>query len=234
MKYFLIMTGIVLIALLFIFLRVRYYIHISKNLINNTVKFSNTSNDTTKTLLVLGDSTAYGVGASHNKDSLPALIASSTGATYVENHSISGAKIEDLPAQLEKIKKDQYDIIVLQIGANNIVARDNIDKESQKLEEIIKKLQKVSKRIIFLTAGNVGGAPAIPFPLRSYYRNLTLAYHEKFQILGDKLGVVYVNLYDEPSIDPFILHPEVYFAADMFHPSSDGYKLWFSKIKKYL
>lgn len=228
------LLGVLCIIVLFLFIHVRYYIHISKNLIKETVKFSNESNDTKKTLLVLGDSTAYGVGASKTEDSLPALVASFVGATYTENYSISGAKIENLESQIQKIKRNQYDLILLQIGANNIVARDDVDESSKKLEEKLQELQKLSKRVVLLTAGDVGGALAIPFPFRSYYKNLTLTYHEKFQALADRVGVTYVNLYDEPSVDPFILQPEVYFAPDMFHPSSEGYKVWFTKVQKQL
>ncbi len=234
MKYLFIFIGILLIAAFLFFIQVRYYAHISKALIEDTVKFTNESADTKKTLLVLGDSTAYGVGASKSEDSLPALVASFVGATYTENYSISGAKIEDIASQRKNIKRDKYDLILLQIGANNIVARDNVDESSKKLELILKDIQTLSGRVVLVTAGDVGGAPAIPFPFRSYYRNLTISYHEKFQALGDKLGVTYVNLYDEPEVDPFILQPEVYFAEDMFHPSSEGYKLWFAKVKKQL
>lgn len=234
MKYLYVILGVFISSLLLLFIQFRYYIHISKNLIKDTVKFTNESADTTKTLLVLGDSTAYGVGASKDKDSLPALVASSIGATYTENHGVSGATIEDLGLQLQGIKKKKYDLILLQIGANNITARDNIDKESEKLEGVLRELQKLSKHVIFLTAGNLGGAPAIPFLLRPYYRGLTLKYHEKFEILSNKLDVMYVNLYDEPSVDPFVLHPEIYFAKDMFHPSSEGYKVWFTKVEKHL
>ena len=161
--------------------------------IKDTVKFSNESTNTTKTLLVLGDSTAYGVGAKEAKDSLPALVAMTVGATYTENHGVSGATIEDLPMQMKEIKKEKYDLILLQIGANNITARDNVDTEAEKIGEIIKELQKRSKNVIFLTAGNVGGAPAIPYFFRPYFTKLTLTYHEKFQALGDELGVTYIN-----------------------------------------
>lgn len=234
MKYLYILIGLLLLVVFALFLQVRYYIHISKGLIKNTTKYSNESADTTKTLLVLGDSTAYGVGAATTTSSLPALVASSIGATYTENYSVSGAKIEDMPTQMAEIKKDRYDLILLQIGANNITSRDDADVEQKKLEEVIGELQKLSTHVVFLTAGNVGGAPAIPPLFHPYYRNLTLVYHEKFQALGEKLGVTYVNLYDEPQVDPFVLHPEIYFAKDMFHPSSEGYKVWFSKVQKYL
>jgi len=234
MKYFFAALGIISCAILFLFIQVRYYIHISKGLIKDTVKFSNESTNTEQSLLVLGDSTAYGVGATRTEDSLPALVSFHTKATYAENHSFSGAKIEDISSQIQHIKKDNYDLILIQIGANNILARESVDEESAKLEKEMIKLKKLSKKIIFLSAGNLGGAPAIPFLFHPYYRNLTLRYHKEFQALGDRLGVTYVNLYEDPSVDPFILHPQIYFAKDKFHPSSNGYKYWFSKVEKYL
>ena len=234
MKYIFALFGIVSCVALFLFIQVSYYIHISKGLIKDAVKFSNESSDLSQSLLVLGDSTAYGVGASKKEDSLPALVAHQIAATYVENHSVSGAKIEDLQDQIKQIQKGSYNLILIQIGANNIVARDKVTEESVILEKEIRVLQKLSKKIIFLSAGNLGGAPAIPFLFHPYYKNLTLAYHKEFQDLSDRTGVTYVNLYEDPSVDPFVLHPQLYFAKDKFHPSSVGYKYWFSQVEKYL
>lgn len=234
MKYLFIVVGVLLVSALILFIQVRYYLHVSKTIIKTTLPFTKETNVPTKTLLVLGDSTAYGVGASKPEDSLPGLVSGHIGATYVENYSFSGAKIEDLEQQMQQIKRNQYDVILLQIGANNIVARDKAEDSEKKLEEKLLELTKLSKQTVFLTAGNVGGAPAIPFLFRSYYRNLTLSYHEKFQALGDRIGVTYINLYEKPEDDPFILHPEIYFAQDMFHPSSKGYEVWFSKVKEYI
>ncbi len=76
----------------------------------------------------------------------------------------------------------------------------------------------------------MGEAPLIPVPLKSTYTRLNKKYHKNFEELEGKYDVMYVSTYLDPSIDPFVLDPQNHFAADSFHPSSLGYKVWFDMI----
>jgi len=49
-------------------------------------------------------------------------------------------------------------------------------------------------------------------------------------IFANRVGT-YINLFTPTTEDPFIKEPEIYLSADGLHPSSEGYKLWFEKIK---
>lgn len=200
----------------------------------SAVPFSLPSNDYTRTLLVLGDSTAVGVGASTSSDSLPAKIASYYTSTYVENHAVSGALVSDLNSQLQLLTRDHYDTVLLQIGANDIVRFHGIEMIEKELEPVLITLNKKTSKVIFITAGNVGGAPLIPPPLRPFYTRLNLIYHTHFEALAKKYTITYINLYQDPSLDPFVQDPKKYFAADSFHPSSLGYAVWFEIMKKEL
>ncbi len=211
-----------------------YKITISGKLVRSAVPFSLPSNDYTKTLLVLGDSTAVGVGADNASDSLPAKMASYLSATYVENHAVSGALVSDLTSQLQLLTKDHYDIVLLQIGANDIVRFHGIEMIEKELEPLLITLHKKASKVIFITAGNVGGAPLIPPPLRPFYTRLNLIYHTDFESLVKKHSITYINLYQDPTVDPFVRDPKKYFAADSFHPSTHGYAVWFEIMKKEL
>ena len=50
--------------------------------------------------------------------------------------------------------------------------------------------------------------------------------------MSKKIGINYINMYTDPSVDPFVLDPKSHFAKDGFHPSSLGYQVWFETIKK--
>lgn len=225
-----------LLAILIIYwLAFAYYkINISGKLVRSAVPFSILGNNYTKTLLVVGDSTAVGVGAHSSSDSIPGKVASYIDATYVENHAISGSLIKDLTAQLELVTRDHYDMILLQIGANDIVRFHDINIVDKELRPLLITLNKKSAKVIFISAGNVGGAPLIPPPLRPFYTRLNLTYHEHFESLAKETGVMYINLYQNPSEDPFMKNPKKYFAEDSFHPSSLGYEVWFELMKKKL
>ena len=230
MKYLIIFTIIILLVVLYYGGKVIYTKHISGKLISKTTLYKNESGDYTKTLLVLGDSTAVGVGATDKNDSVPALVASKIGATYTENYAVSGAEVGQLDDQIKHIKRDRYDMILVQIGANDILARNDVLVVSIDLERVLTDLKSKTNKLVFLTAGNMGDPEVIPFFLKSYYTNLTLSYHSSFEKIAEKLGITYVNLYEDASIDPFTLDPDTYYASDKFHPSSAGYAHWFKKV----
>ncbi len=238
MKYILILVAFVLLLLMYWIFVTYHKISISEKLIAIAVPFSIASTDYTKTMLVLGDSTAVGVGASTSTDSVPALLAGYIGATYVENHGVSGAVATDLATQMSNLSRSHYDTILIQIGGNDITHFHDVRTVTTTLHTIItllkKKSTEKSPRIILISAGNVGGAHAVPPPLRPYYTYLNLKYHASFEALAKKDAITYVNTYQDPRVDPFIQNPELYFAADSFHPSSLGYGVWFETIKKHI
>lgn len=234
MKYTLLIIVLVIVTYVCCeYLRVRKTVRLSQKIVERTARFENITTDTSVSLLVLGDSTAVGVGADSQKDTVPALLASNVGATYVENYAVSGAKIQDLESQLSNSKLSKYDYILVQIGGNNIVARE----DGLAVGEVLRKLYRAlpeCKQVIHVCCGDVGATTILPLPVRGYYTKKTLAYHSIFEKIDMDSGVTYVNLYEPKNIDPFIKNPELYLAADGFHPSSLGYAYWFSKIKPNL
>lgn len=221
------------VFVLFFVFDVQRRIHIGSQLIKQATPFEMKTENVTKTLLVVGDSAGVGVGAP-SQESVAALLAGDIGATYVENRSVSGAKIEDVLRQLEQAERGQYDIILIQVGANNIVNRTEVDTAVKNLKVVFEAAQNKTDTIIHMSAGNVGAATAIPFFLRPLYHNLTLKYHAAFEELANELGVIYVNLYTSPEEDPFVENPKKYLARDGFHPSAAGYALWFEELKPAL
>jgi lysophospholipase L1-like esterase len=117
----------------------------------------------------------------------------------------------------------------VQIGANDIVRFKSIDDAADELTLALEKLPH-AERVIVISAGNVGGTKFFPFFVNPIYTQLNLGYHDSFEVVVKNAGGVYVNLYEDPSTDPFVQEPEKYLARDGFHPTSAGYKLWFEKI----
>lgn len=203
---------------------------VSKKIVSSSVAFSQDSNDFSRTLLVLGDSTAVGVGASAPEESVAGLLAQARAVTYTENRAASGARAGDLLSQFSKSSLERYDIILVQIGANDIIRFYSAERAATELEAALVQLREKSNEVIVMSAGNVGAAPLFPFFLRPFYTELTLAYHDAFAKVASTREATYVNLYVEPNQDPFLKEPEVFLAADGLHPTSAGYKLWFNKL----
>ena len=233
MKLFISTVTILVIIILYYALTVRHKIAISKKIVQATMPFDMITSDKTKSVLVLGDSTAYGVGANNKDESVPGLFSKKVEATYVENYAVSGAVVKDLRSQIAQAKSDKYDYVLVQIGGNDIVAGHDPGQTTEELGQILKTLPAHTKLVV-ICCGSVGDVTIIPWFFRSYYANLTLQYHTEFGKVIPQIGGIYVNLYDEPSVNPFLKYPEIYLAKDEFHPSTKGYELWFKKIEKIL
>ncbi len=184
-------------------------------------------------VLVLGDSTAVGVGADKPEDSLAALLAGAVHATQVDNWAISGARVKDLAREVQEIRKEKYNYILIGIGGNDVIRFGDANATAAHLATILSGLP-VHNHLIVYMAGNVGATQLFPRVLNPEYTKRTLAFHEAFAPVVAAAGGTYVNLYRDPAQDPFIKSPEIYLAPDGLHPSSAGYKLWFDRIHEAL
>ncbi len=206
---------------------------ISKALMDHEEPFTNETYDYRKTLLVLGDSTAVGVGAEKPADSIAGRLAAYIGATYVENYAVSGTMTEELSFQIQKAKLPRYDYILLQIGGNDILAFHNPRKTALQLTRAMAALPEAGK-ILLMSAGNIGGATLFPPPLRPFHTMINIAMHKEFKRVAHGWHALYVDLYDPFWKDPFLRNPYRYLSRDGLHPSSYGYGLWFEKVKAAL
>lgn len=203
---------------------------VSKALMENAAPYEALTTDYAKTLLILGDSIGVGVGADRPEDTLAGRLAAYLGATYVENQAVSGAEVLDLSTQIQRLRLTHYDVILVQIGGNDILAFHGAKKTAADLARILDTLPDAGK-VIIMGEGNVGGATMFPHVVRFLHHRGSRAFHKEFAKIAASRGATYVNLYRKPSQDPFFKDPRRYLSADGLHPSSDGYALWFEQMK---
>ena len=226
-----ILSFVIVLQIAFSFFELKKTTAISRQLIGKTIPFQLVTANAELPVLVLGDSTAVGVGADQTSESLPALFAQHVRATQVENYASSGATVVELSSQIARAERSHYRYILVQIGANDVTSFHAAGNTARLLEQKLVTLP-AHDHLVVLMAGNVGGAPAIPWFLKDYFRRQSVHFHAAFKEVAEAQGGTYVELYDPPDTDPFIRNPLQYFAPDGFHPSSLGYKLWFEKLKK--
>lgn len=205
----------------------------ARQLMGDEHPYTKNTTDYAKTLLVLGDSTGVGVGADTAEETVAGRLSSYIGATHVENYAVSGATVADLGAQLEKATLSAYDTILIQIGGNDIIFFHDAKRTAQRLDIFMMTLPD-AKQVILMTAGNVGGATIFPLIVRPFHTWTNKAFHKWFSKVAIRRHAVYVNLYEEPEFDLFLKYPERYLSSDGLHPSSEGYGLWFEKVKETL
>ena len=225
-----IVVCIIVLQIAFSLFELKKTVSISKALIAKTAPFRLVSTNAELPVLVLGDSTAVGVGANQMSESLPALFAQHVRATMVENYASSGTTVRELSSQIAHAKRSHYQYILVQIGANDITSFHDAGNTARLLQQKLTTLP-AHDHLVVLMAGNVGGAPAIPWFLKAYFQSQSVHFHAAFRKVVEAEGGTYVELYDPPETDPFVRNPREYFAPDGFHPSSLGYKLWFEKLQ---
>lgn len=109
----------------------------------------------------------------------------------------------------------------------------DLDTVARDYESLIVSLPK-HKYLIVMSCGNLGGAQIFPSMVGYFYERISRSYHAKFAEIVSRHSGIYIEIFDEREDDPFIREPQIYLAPDLFHPSSTGYKYWFTKVEKSL
>jgi lysophospholipase L1-like esterase len=178
-------------------------------------------------ILVLGDSTAAGVGADTQEDALPGNLARVFAAELergVTWRAIgeNGATARDLVTRfLDDASTEPYDVIFLSVGANDTLMLRSPAAFRRDIRTILRRLRKVSPNALIL----VSCLPAfwqyltLPNPLR-FTLNLHAQHLEATarQFVKSEPGVI--------MSPPAPQYTDGFFAIDQFHPSANGYRQW--------
>lgn len=181
-------------------------------------------------ILVVGDSTGYGTGATRAADSVAGRIGAAYPDYQIENRSKNADTIAAALARVEDVI-GTYDLIVLQLGGNDIMQQRDIATITDHVMAMYTRLRPHANHFVMVSAGNVGGAAAFTGTEAAVLTRHSRAYHAALEAFAaTRSDFTYVSLFDELENDPFVAAPHVYLASDGLHPSSAGYKLWFEKI----
>ncbi len=229
---FFVLGGLVLLLVVYWGVKFFMTVQVSKKIINATVAYQK-AGEGENTVLVLGDSTAVGIGAERPEESVAGRVSGFLQADSLENYAVSGAVTSDLNKQRESAKLEQYRLILIQIGGNDIIRFKPAEGVGEELRRTIRNLPDAEK-VVIISAGDVGGATLFPWPVRPFHTRLNNTYHEIFAKVAKEEGVTYVNFGNSPATKQINEKPEIYLAADGLHPSSEGYRLWFEEIQSSL
>ena len=108
-------------------------------------------------LLVVGDSTAVGTGASSTGRSLAGLIARDHPELLIENRARDGARFEQVAEQLAA--GGRFDIVLVQAGGNDVIRLRAEGALRADVERVADLARQRAGLVIFMPAGNVGNAP---------------------------------------------------------------------------
>lgn len=202
----------------------------SKTLVESAVPFEQSPARPSRRILVVGDSTGVGVGAGDPGRSLAGMLGAGYPDAAVTNRAVSGSKVRDIPSQLAMVRGQRFDLVQVQIGANDIVRFTDLGELELELKEMIDALEQAGGQVVVASCGNVGTAPIFPKGTRWLLRDRTLKVRGLFREKVRGKSLHYVDLFQEEDADPFARDPKTYYTADSFHPSAAGYGIWFRQI----
>jgi lysophospholipase L1-like esterase len=180
-------------------------------------------------VLVVGDSTGVGVGATAPADSLAGLLASEFPAAEILNRSVNGACIADVIGQ---VPEGLFDVILLHIGANDIMTGNSMKSMVTQGDELLRFLKKRTRHLIWLSAGNIGLSPLFVAPWSWWMTARSRQASKLFEALSRHHGAEFISFFREAQQDVFSRDPMLYFADDLIHPSSATYRYCYAVFRR--
>ncbi|MHB1171014.1 MAG: SGNH/GDSL hydrolase family protein [Lacisediminihabitans sp.] len=178
-------------------------------------------------LLVLGDSTAAGVGSATQDDALPGNLARELKhrfgrGTHWNSVGENGATSQDLlERHLDEATSATYDLVFLSIGANDAIGMRSRSAFSRDVHELASRLRAASPDALILVSlmPRFDRFTSLLNPLR-----WNLALHAASLDDGARAAVSGIrDVYAIPKPRPY---NETFWASDAFHPSASGYRDW--------
>lgn len=201
----------------------------SKALVRQSEPFEQRPGDATRRLLIAGDSTAVGTGASSSANSLAGLIAQQHPQLLIENRARDGALFADVAEQL--LRPGRFDVVLVQAGGNDVIRLRSADVMRKDIDRVLEVARQRADVVILMPAGNVGNAPFFFAPWSWWMTSRAREMHCLVAAATARSQAVYVNLFQERGDDPFVRQPELN-ASDGLHPSDAGYRVWWRVLQE--
>ncbi len=202
-----------------------------RDLAKASVPFEVRVKEANRRVLVIGDSTGVGTGASDSADSVAGRIARDYPGTEIVNRAQDGAKVEDIFQQLKDFRNGEFDLVFLQIGGNDIIRFTDLDRLNDSITEVLRLAGDKGGKVIFMSTGNVGLAPVFFPPVNWIYTWRTRKVRVIFMAVSRREKIEYIDLFKERDEDPFMRDAAIFYAADTLHPGSEGYRLWYEELQ---
>ncbi len=221
----------VLIAVITIYqlIRVRHFKVIGEKLVQITKPFNVQNQNPSKQVLILGDSLAVGVGATDPKYSIAGRISKDYPDISITNAAISGSRTIDVINQINNLEKKHFDLIIIQIGGNDVTHFTNLQQVTHNMEQIIKQAKGISPHILVWSSGSVGYAPIFIHPFKWIYTFQTLRTYKVISTVVTNAGFQYIHLFVPWKDDIFKTDIKKYYAPDCFHVADAAYEIWYEK-----
>lgn len=181
--------------------------------------------DVTLAFAVLGDSIAYGQGASRQADTIAARLATDLG-TYgtpveVRMFAVPGADSRGLAAQVQRAVAGRPDLALIVIGANDLTHMVPPQQAAALLGDAVRALREAGTQVVVAPAPDLSIVPWVPPQMRTLVRSGSDFLRSEQARAATAAGARIADASGSSAM-AFAADPGL-FSADRFHPSSAGY-----------
>lgn len=178
-------------------------------------------------LVVIGDSSAAGLGCERAEQTPGALLA---GGIARDMHTrvdldvvaVTGARSADLEVQVARAMRRPVDVAVIVIGGNDVTHRVPIASSARDLSRAVTTLRKAGAQVVVGTCPDLGTVKPVMQPLRTVAAKWSRRLAAAQTVATVEAGGVAVSLGDLLAA-AFHEHPHLW-SIDRFHPSAEGYR----------
>jgi lysophospholipase L1-like esterase len=179
-------------------------------------------------LVLVGDSTAAGVGTSQVGDTvggqLAALLAGRGRHVLLSGVGVAGSRAGDLGPQVSRALLGRPDVAVVLVGANDATTLTIGRRMTGPLASACGRLAAEGIPVVLGSCPDLGAARAFLHPLREIHAAVGRLVARRQAAAVAESGTIVVDL--AAATGPAFRSDPGTLAADRFHPSPRGYALW--------
>lgn len=186
-------------------------------------------------VLILGDSTGVGVGATLPEESVAGLFAADYPDADIINVAVSGTRVAGAVAQVRTCLEAglRFELALLHVGGNDVVVDTPLDRLSDDCDTLLEELGRLAVRTAWLGPPDLGLAPLFPRPYAWLMASRSRAAARVFAAAAARHDVVFVD-FSAPAHAAHFRRRRKHFAIDGFHPNSASYKYGYAAARQML
>ena len=187
-------------------------------------------------MLILGDSTGVGVGATRPEESIAGLLAADYPDADIVNVAVSGTRVAGAIGQVHTCLEAglRFDLALLHVGGNDVVADTPLRQLADDCDTLLEGLSRLAVRTVWLGSPDLGLAPLFPRTLAWVMASRSRAASKVFSAAAARHDVVFVDFSAPDHVAYFRKRRRNHCATDGFHPNSASYKYGYATMRQML
>jgi lysophospholipase L1-like esterase len=188
------------------------------------------------TVLILGDSTGVGVGATRPEESVAGLLAADYPDADIVNVAVSGTRVADATSQARRCSEAgmRFDLALLHVGGIDVIADTPLHRLADDCDILMGELSRVAARTVWLGPPDLGLAPLFPRPFAWVMAARSRAASKVFAAAAARHDVLFIDFSAPAHVAYFRKRRREHFAVDGFHPNSASYQYGYAAARQML